>query len=145
MRWSFQCERGLGDREIGDHGKGLVCQLGEAWDHCPCCSAPLFLKPSSPSCSASFLPPTLKLYTLIWLFCLLMTQAYRFFPDTQSTLELWHLGGLMDWSRLFTAVPFSRMTHKRTKRSLCLRESFSSPSQHNQPKSSPLISVSPSF
>lgn len=52
-----------------------------------------------------------------------MTQACRFYPDTQSTLELRHLGpnGLI--LTVYSCALYG-MTHKRTKRPLCVGELF---------------------
>lgn len=68
-----------------------------------------------------------------------MTQACRFFPDTQSTLELWHLEA---WSRLFTAVSFLEWLTKE-QRGLCVLESFSYSRQQDLPTSTVLFFESP--
>lgn len=98
----FPKERG----QIWRHGGGVaerwepmemaLLASCKALDHCPVLlctiillnpallllSALLCLLLSSPTHTA----------TLISMFCLLMTQACRVFPDTQSALELRHLG-----------------------------------------------------
>lgn len=93
----------------------------------PCYSAPL--SPPKPCAPPLCLPlhvhtPTHLLYTLIWLFCLLMTQACRFLSRYTVNTGALAPRGLMDWSRLFTAVLFLEWLTKGTKGPLCPKGAF---------------------
>lgn len=106
-----------GDIEMGVHGNGDVCQLQEAWDHSTvllCTIIPL--NPVLLLSLASHYPTQLThCHTLVQLLCLLMTQACHSFSGYTVNTGAPVPRGLMDWSRLFTAVAFSTVTHKRHK------------------------------
>lgn len=142
IRKSCQCERERegfeerGDREIGAYGKGLVCQLGEAWDHCPVLLCTII--PLNPALllTASYYthtpPPITHLHThLTVLFIDDSSLPFSFRIHSQH----WSSGtsgpnGLI--STVYSCA-LSRMTHKGTKRPLCVRESFSYSRQQDLP------------
>ncbi len=131
MRRSCQCVKGgdlereqRGDREIGAHGKGLVCQPGEAWDHCPVLLCAIILL--NPALLLSASPPPASIHTLThssdcsvywWL---KLAVSFRIHSQHWSSCTSGPNGLI---STVYSCA-LSRMTHKGTKRPLCTRELF---------------------
>lgn len=131
--WGGDLERQQrGDREIGAHGKGLVCQLGEAWDHCPVLLCTII--PLNPALLLSLPPiippPPRRTHTLTHSSDCSVYWWLKLAVSFRIHSQHWSSGtsgpnGLI--STVYSCA-LSRMTHKGTKRPLCARELFLSSS-----------------
>ena len=156
MRGSCPCEKGRdlerqqrGDREIAIHGKSLVCQLGEAWDHCPvllCTIIPLnpALLLSLPPITPTPPPPNTHTHTHTPTHAHTPTHPHTHTHTLHTHLTVLFIddsslpflsGYTVNTGALAPRGPnglistvyscaLSRMTHKGTKRPLCAGKLF---------------------